>query len=107
MAQLPGIINEHLPALRAVCEEHYVKTLVLFGSAARNDFNVSVSDLDFLVEFLPNEPHKRFGGEYFGLKEDLEQLFGRKVDLVEPSAIENPYLKRSIYEATVPIYVAA
>ncbi|HEX7193254.1 MAG TPA: nucleotidyltransferase domain-containing protein, partial [Thermoanaerobaculia bacterium] len=86
---------------------HYVKSLVLFGSAARDDFDRSLSDLDFLVEFLPNEPHTRFGGEYFALKEDLEELFGRRVDLVEPSAIVNPYLKRSIYEATVPVYVAA
>jgi predicted nucleotidyltransferase len=107
MAELPTIINAHLDELRAACEEHYVKSLVLFGSGARDDFDETRSDLDFLVEFLPNEPHRRFGGEYFGLKEDLEALFGRRVDLVEPTAIVNPYLRRSIYEATVPVYVAA
>ena len=107
MPELPTVIDEHADELRAVCKKHYVKSLVLFGSAARDDFDRSRSDLDFLVEFLPNEPHTRFGGEYFALKDDLQDLFGRRVDLVEPAAIENPYLKRSIYEATVPIYVAA
>lgn len=107
MAELPAVIAEHYDELRAACEKHYVKSLILFGSAARDDFDRSRSDLDFLVEFLPNEPHIHFGGEYFALKAELEQLFGRRVDLVEPTAIDNPYLKRSIYEATVPIYVAA
>ena len=107
MAELPAIIREHADELRVACEKHYVRSLVLFGSAAREDFDVSRSDLDFLVEFLPNEPHTRFGGEYFALKDDLENVFERRVDLVEPTAIENPYLRRSIYESTVPIYVAA
>ena len=107
MGALPGVITDHLNELRAACERHYVKSLVLFGSAARDDFNDSTSDFDFLVEFLPNEPHTHFGGEYFALKDDLEALFRRRVDLVEPTAIDNPYLERSIYEAVVPIYVAA
>ncbi len=107
MRELPPVISEHADELRAVCERHYVKSLVLFGSAARGDFDRSRSDLDFLVEFAPNEPPTRFGGEYFALKNDLQDLFGRRVDLLEPTAIENPYLKRSIYEATVPVYVAA
>lgn len=107
MAELPTVVSTHLDEVRAACEEHYVKSLVLFGSGARSDFDEARSDLDFLVEFLPNEPHRRFGGEYFALKEDLEKLVGTRVDLIEPAAIENPYLKRSIYEATMPIYVAA
>ncbi|HEY2322644.1 MAG TPA: nucleotidyltransferase family protein [Thermoanaerobaculia bacterium] len=107
MGELPSVIHAHFDAIRGACEVHHVKSLVLFGSAARDDFDSSRSDLDFLVEFLPDEPHTRFGGEYFALKVDLEDLFGRRVDLVEPTAIENPYLKRSIYESTVPVYVAA
>jgi predicted nucleotidyltransferase len=107
MAELPNVVNANVDEIRAACKAHHVKSLILFGSAVRDDFDSSHSDLDFLVEFLPNEPHGRFGGEYFALKEDLEKVVGTRVDLVEPAAIDNPYLKRSIYEATVPIYVAA
>jgi len=35
---------------------------------------------------------------YFGLLEDLEDLFGRRVDLVEIGAVRNPYLRREIDE---------
>ena len=35
-------------------------------------------------------------GAYFDLKEDLEALFQRRVDLVEPHVIRNPYFKRSV-----------
>ena len=35
---------------------------------------------------------------YFGLLEELEDLFGRRVDLVEIGAVRNPYLRREIDE---------
>ena len=84
-----------------------MKSLTLFGSAARNDFDPDRSDADFLVEFLPNAPRLPWAGEYARLQEALEGLLGRRVDLVMPSGIRNPYLKRSIYEDTIPVYVAA
>lgn len=66
-----------------------VLTLGLFGSATRDDFDDQNSDLDFVVEFtkLSSDEHAR---SYFGLLKELERLFGRKVDLVEVSAVRNP-----------------
>lgn len=107
MAELPKEIAEHLNEIRELCIAHHVKTLTLFGSAARSDFDPDRSDADFLVEFLPSRRVSGFEGDYFRLAADLEGLLGRKVDLVEPQVIRNPYLRKAIYEALVPIYVAA
>lgn len=108
MDKLPPAIGEHLEAIRALCVEHHIKSLTLFGSAARgDDFDPERSDADFLVEFLPDAPRKPWLGHFFGFQDALESLLGRKVDLLMPGAIENPYLKRAIYECAVPLYVAA
>jgi predicted nucleotidyltransferase len=108
MDKLPSAIAEHLEAIRALCVEHHIKTLTLFGSAARgDDFDPEKSDADFLVEFLPDAPRKPWAGHFFRFQEALEALLGREVDLVMPGAIVNPYLKRSIYESAIPLYAAA
>jgi predicted nucleotidyltransferase len=82
--------------LRGLCRRFHVRRLDLFGSAARGDFNPEHSDLDFLVEFDREHPEALSFSAYFDFKEALEALFGREVDLVEPGAVRNPYLKASI-----------
>jgi predicted nucleotidyltransferase len=72
-----------------------VRQLDLFGSAVRDDFDPESSDLDFLVEFDPLPPG-RYADAYFALKEGLEALFGRSVDLVTPSSLANPYFRDRI-----------
>jgi uncharacterized protein len=89
--------------LRELCRRFHVRRLDLFGSAAREDFDPERSDLDFLVEF---QPEALSFDIYFGLKESLEALFGRSVDLVEPGAIRNPYLKTSIESSREPVFEA-
>jgi len=108
MDKLPKEIGEHLEAIRALCVEHHIKSLTLFGSAARgDDFDPERSDADFLVEFLPDAPRKPWYGNHVEFQEALADLLGRKVDLVWPGGLKNPYLKRAIYECTIPLYVAA
>jgi predicted nucleotidyltransferase len=93
------VIEQHLPEVRSLCRRFHVRRLELFGSTARGDFDPARSDLDFLVEFDRDHPDALSLQAYFGLKESLEALFRRPVDLVEPSAIRNPYLKASIEES--------
>jgi predicted nucleotidyltransferase len=74
-----AIIEQRLPQIEALCREHGVARLELFGSAARGDFDTSRSDLDFFVEFTDlgwKGSFKRF----MGLKLDLECLFDRPID---------------------------
>jgi len=95
------------PELRTLCRRFHVRRLDLFGSAARGgDFDPARSDLDFLVEFDRSDPRAMAFGAYFDFKEALEELFGRSVDLVEASAVRNPYLKASIEASREAVFEA-
>jgi predicted nucleotidyltransferase len=92
-----GLIEHKKREVGTLCERRGVERLALFGSASWDDFDPEKSDLDFSVEFQPMTPHEHTES-YFGLFEDLEDLFGRCVDLVEIGAVRNPYLRREIEE---------
>jgi len=98
-------IELHREELRALCRRFHVRRLDLFGSAARGDFDPERSDVDFIVEFERDMPLHPFDA-YFGLKEGLETLVGRRVDLVMPGAIKNPYRKASIERDRETVYAA-
>jgi predicted nucleotidyltransferase len=98
-------ISSRQDELRELCRRFHVRRLDLFGSAARDDFDPARSDLDFLVEFRPTPPGG-YADAFFGLKESLEQLFGRPVDLVAAAAIRNPFFRESVEGAKVPLYAA-
>ena len=91
--------------LETVCRRYGVRRLELFGSAATGRDRPGESDLDFLVEFGPLPPGG-YADAYFGLLESLEELFGRTVDLVVPSAIRNPYFLKAIEETRTLLYAA-
>lgn len=67
-----------------------VKSLLLFGSVARNEA-ASTSDVDLLVEF--NRPVGYFG--LFALQDYLEKLLGCPVDLGTPDSLK-PYIKERV-----------
>ena len=92
--------------LRALCRRFHVRRLDLFGSAARGDFDPERSDVDFLVEFDRTHPDALSLRTYFGLKEALDGLLGRPVDLVEPGTVRNPYLKASIEGSREAVFTA-
>ena len=100
------VVQAHLESLHELCTEHRVARLDLFGSAARDDFDPATSDLDFLVEFEPMSPAEH-ADSFFGLLADLERLFGRRIDLLEPEPIENPYVWQSIERSRKILYEAA
>jgi len=99
------LVETRLQMLRQLCERHRVRSLELFGSATGSSFDPATSDIDFLVEFLDLEPGRRFE-TYFELKEGLEELLGRPVDLVMTRAIHNPYFLESIQPSRTLLYAA-
>jgi predicted nucleotidyltransferase len=103
---LVEMIESRKAELGPVCERRRVRRLALFGSALRDDFDPGASDLDFAVEFAPMSPEEH-ADAYFGLLEDLEDLFARRVDLVEIGAVRNPYLRREIESEQETLYGAA
>jgi hypothetical protein len=99
------LVQNKLPEIAELCRRYHVRRLDLFGSAAGDRFDPERSDIDFVVEYLP-EAAKGFGGDYFALKEALETLFNRNVDLVSFKAIRNPYFLEEVEETRVGIYAA-
>ena len=99
-------LHEHHEAIGTLCSRFHVKTLYVFGSAATDEYDPRSSDIDFLVEFLPVERHG-FKDVYFQLLDALESLLGRRVDLVESTAVRNPHFKTSIESTKVALYAAA
>ena len=88
------------------CQKHRIRSLALFGSVLREDFRPG-SDLDVLVEFAPGVRPRFF--ELAAMREELEAIVGRKVDLVEKRVVEcsENYIRRDhILRHAEPIYVA-
>ncbi|RZU00998.1 nucleotidyltransferase family protein [Rivibacter subsaxonicus] len=86
-----------------LCRRHGVRRLDVFGSAAREDFDPSTSDLDFVVTLDDREPVS-YSNSYFELKEALERLFGREVDLVTERSLENPYFRARVDQERRNLY---
>lgn len=88
-----------------LCRQHHVRRLSVFGSAARDDFDPATSDVDLLVAFDP-EADPIYAKNYYGLRDHLEGLFHREVDLIGDGLIRNPYRLRSIEQDKVELYAA-
>jgi predicted nucleotidyltransferase len=88
--------------INSLCRLLRVKELELFGSATREDFSPD-SDIDVLVTF---EGREQLFARYFDLKEGLEQIFGRRVDVVMPEAISNPIFREHVEKERTVVYGA-
>ncbi len=105
--QMIPLIQAKRLALVAICRKYPVARLSLCGSAVDADaFDLARSDVDLLVEFQPLNPqaHKN---AFFGLQAELEQLFQRRVDLIEPQTLRNPYVRQAIAQQRETLYVLA
>lgn len=92
-----------LAAIRRAAERHGVAELSLFGSAVTGDFDAD-SDVDFLVDFLPDRPDPF--EDFCALRDDLRDIVDRDVDLVVKRAIRNPYFRESALSQAETVYVA-
>lgn len=88
------------------CKRWNVSELAIFGSALRADFRPD-SDIDILVSFAPEATISLF--DMANMQEELQQIFGREVDLISKRGVENSrnYLRRkAILESAQVIHVA-
>lgn len=85
-----------------LCRRYQVRELSLFGSAARGEMRPD-SDIDLLVEFLPDAQVDLV--DYAGLMLDLSRLVGRKVDLVSKNGLK-PLIRNSVLEEARLVYAA-
>lgn len=96
------IVESNIDAIKALCKSHYVSRLFIFGSVLTNRFKKN-SDIDLIVDFHGVDLYN-YADNYFDLKDSLERLFNREVDLLEDKAIHNPYLRQSIDSSKQLIY---
>ena len=90
-------ISELLLCHQADLRQRGVKSLAVFGSVSRGEATPS-SDIDVLVEF--DRPVGLF--EFIRLKIYLEELTGRRVDLVTPDALR-PGMRTAILNEAVHV----
>ncbi len=98
------VIDAHLAEVSALCRRYGVRRLEVFGSATTGAFDPQRSDLDLLVEF--DDDSKHLFDRYFGLKESLEALYGRSVDLVTSGSLRNPHFIAAVNRTRQLVYAA-
>ena len=92
--------------LAEFCRRWKISELAFFGSVLRDDFHPN-SDIDLLVSFNPKAKISLF--DLVRMQNELEEIFGREVDLVERRAIEKSenYIRRkNILQNLKTLYVA-
>ncbi len=88
------------------CRRWKITEFALFGSVLRDDFRPE-SDVDVLVTFAPETRYSLF--DLVHMQDELKEIFGREVDLVERKAVERSenYIRRKhILRSIEPVYVA-
>lgn len=92
-----GIVNENSRAIQQIAHRHGVQRIRIFGSAVRGD-DTPESDIDFLVD-VGTEPSPWFPA---GLIRDLQQLLGRRVDVVTERGL-SPLLRAQVISEAVTL----
>jgi uncharacterized protein len=90
-------------AIADFCRRWKIVEFSLFGSVLRDDFGPD-SDVDVLVTFAPDA-----GWSYWDfpeMQDELEAMFGRRVDLVERKSLRNPFRKHAILTTRQVKYAA-
>ena len=91
-------IEKHLPEIERLCQKFGVSRLELFGSATGSDFDPDQSDFDLIATFVQTP-----GMEFVQFADELEQLLGRRVDLMMNRRIQNPFLRREVEDTRTVI----
>jgi predicted nucleotidyltransferase len=101
MTIAPGLV---LPAagIAEICRRYQVKELAVFGSAARGELRAD-SDIDLLVEFLPEARPGLLG--LAAMMRELSELLGRQVDLAVKPALK-PMIRPGVLAQAQVIYAA-
>ncbi len=89
--------------IRDFCTKWRIRELALFGSVLSDRFRPD-SDVDVLVSFLPDSGVSLF--DMLSMTDELSGVFGRKVDLIEKEALENPFFRQTILPGRKIIYAA-
>ena len=98
------LIEKNIEEILKLCKIYKVKSLYVFGSILTSKFT-DKSDIDFLVNFKKSEiPLNNYADNFFDFMYSLENLLGRKIDLVCDDAVKNPYFRKELDQTKQLIY---
>ncbi len=97
------LITDNIQKIIALCRKYRVKSLYVFGSILTNRFNEN-SDVDFSATFHPEENPLIAGENRIQFYIGLQELLGRRIDLVDEDYLKNPYFKEELEETKQLIY---
>ncbi len=97
-----GDVRIERDRIAELCRRYQVRELSLFGSAARGEARPD-SDIDLLVEFLPEATIDLV--DYNSLMLELSRVLGRKVDLVSKKGLK-PMIRDAVLAEARPLYAA-
>lgn len=99
------LLSEHpRDLILSFCRRWRISEFALFGSVLRPDFGPD-SDIDILIDFEPGVLHGI--DEWIAMRDELEALFGRRVDLVSRASLRNPFRRHEILRTRKVLYPAA
>ena len=85
------------------CLRWKISEFSFFGSVLREDFGPE-SDVDVLISFEPEIPWNLY--DWMDMIEELQEILGREVDVVEKSGLRNPFRRQAILTNRRVIYAA-
>jgi len=91
--------------VRSFCDKWKIREFFVFGSYLSENFS-DESDIDVVIDFNPGDEISLI--TFITMKEELESLLQRKVDITTKSALiseRNSFIKDSILNSMVPVYV--
>lgn len=91
------LIEQHRDAILRIAAKYGARNVRVFGSIIRGDAT-DTSDIDILIDLDSN----RSLLDHVGLKQELEELLDRNVDIVVEGGI-SPYLEEQIHSEAVPL----
>ena len=99
-----SIITEKVNELKTLCNKYIVKSMYVFGSVCTEKFN-DTSDIDILISFKELSI-EQYTDNYFELHYKLQDLFGRKIDLLTEKSLSNPFFIKGVEQTKQLIYAA-
>ena len=96
-------IDIPMDKIESFCRKWKINEFSLFGSVLRDDFRPD-SDIDILVTFAENAGWSF--DDRLDMKDELKEIFGREVDLINKKALTNPFRRHSILTTKKVLYAA-
>lgn len=107
IAELKPPLSQRISAshtqIAEFCQRWKIIEFALFGSVLRDDFRPD-SDIDVLVTFATDPGWSLF--DWIDMKDELETLFARKVDIADKEGLKNPYRRHEILRTHQVIYAS-